>query len=290
MMGLVFLGLFILAGTVWLLARPWAPAGEWHDERYHQLQTVRERLLVQLGELDAEMANEGVDAQVAHDEKQRLEAELAGVLRTLEELGTSSGDQPAAPTVSTRGMVVILAVGLPLVTALLFIGTHGAIPQRSSSTGVEVAQTPQVPPMALDMVARLEKRLGQQPNDPAGWARLGRSYRVLNRIPDAKAAYAKAYQLAPENPEVLSEYAALLYNENPRETRGQVFTLFSKLHELNPDHLGALWFLGVAAYEKGEFQVALNSWEQLARQLPADSQVLPQVRHAIAEASSRLQE
>jgi cytochrome c-type biogenesis protein CcmH len=291
MMGLIFLALFILAGTVWLLVRPWAPAGERHGERYHQLQLVRERLLVQLGELEAEMANEGMDAQVAHDEKRRLEAELADVLRTLEDLETSSGDQQAAPTASARrATVVVLAVGLPLVTALLFIGTNRTIPQRSSSKAVEVAQTPPVPPMVLEMVGRLEKRLAQQPNDPAGWARLGRSYQVLNRIPDAKVAYAKAYQLAPENPEVLSEYAALLYNENPRQTSGQVFTLFSELRELNPDHPGALWFLGVAAYEKGEFRVALNSWKHLTRQLPADSQVLPQIRHAIAEANSRLQE
>ncbi len=291
MVGLIFLALFILAGTVWLLVRPWAPAGERHGERYHQLQLVRERLLVQLGELEAEMANQGMDAQVAHDEKRRLEAELADVLRTLEDLETSSGDQPAALTKSARGAtVVVLAVGVPLVTALLFIGTNQTIPQRLSSNGAEVAQAPQVPPMVLDMVARLEKRLAQQPNDPAGWARLGRSYQVLNRIADAKAAYAKAYQLAPENPEVLSEYAALLYNENPGQTSGQVFTLFGKLHELNPDHPGALWFLGVAAYEKGEFRVALNSWEHLAKRLPADGQVLPQVRHAIAEANSRLQE
>jgi cytochrome c-type biogenesis protein CcmH len=291
MMGLIFLALFILAGTVWLLVRPWAPAGERHGERYHQLQLVRERLLVQLGELEAEMANQGMDAQVAHDEKRRLEAELADVLRTLEALETSSGDQPAAPTKSARrATVVVFAMGLPLVTALLFIGTNQPIPQRSSSKGAEVAQAPQVPPMVLEMVGRLEKRLAQQPDDPAGWARLGRSYQVLNRIPDAKAAYAKAYQLVPENPEVLSEYAALLYNENPRQTSGQVFTLFSKLRELSPDHPGALWFLGVAAYEKGEFRVALNSWEHLAKQLPADSQVLPQVRHAIAEAHSRLQQ
>jgi cytochrome c-type biogenesis protein CcmH len=173
---------------------------------------------------------------------------------------------------------------------LLFIGTNQPISQRLASKGVAVAQTPQVPPMALEMVDRLEKRLAQQPNDAVGWARLGRSYQVLNRISDAKAAYAKAYQLAPENSQLLSEYAALLYSENPRQTSGQVFTLFSKLRELNPDHPGALWFLGMAAYEKGEFRVAVNSWEHLAKQLPANSQVLPQVRHAIAEAQSRLQE
>ena len=81
----------------------------------------------------------------------------------------------------------------------------------------------------------------------------------------------------------------LLCQVLPSQTSGQVFTLFNKLNELNPDHPGALWFLGVAAYDKGEFRVALNSWEHLAKQLPADSQVLPQVRHAIAEANSRLQ-
>ncbi|MDH3671258.1 MAG: hypothetical protein OES46_08825 [Gammaproteobacteria bacterium] len=291
MTGLIFLALLILAGTIWLLVRPWAPAGERHGERYHQLQLVRERLLVQLGELEAEMANQGVDAQVAHDEKRRLEAQLADVLRTLEELETSSDDQPAALTTSARrATVVVLGLGLPLITVLLFIGTNQPISQRLASKGVAVAQTPQVPPMALEMVDRLEKRLAQQPNDAVGWARLGRSYQVLNRISDAKAAYAKAYQLAPENSQLLSEYAALLYSENPRQTSGQVFTLFSKLRELNPDHPGALWFLGMAAYEKGEFRVAVNSWEHLAKQLPANSQVLPQVRHAIAEAQSRLQE
>ncbi len=260
MMGLIFLALFILAGTVWLLVRPWAPVGERHGEHYHQLQLVRERLLVQLGELDAETANEGMDPQVAHDEKRRLEAELADVLRTLEDLETSSADQWAAPTAAARRTaVVVLSVVLPLVTGLLFISTSETIPQRMSPNGAEIAQTPQVPPMVLEMVGRLEKRLAQQPNDAAGWARLGRSYQVLNRMADAKTAYTKAYQLAPENPEVLSEYAALLYNENPRQTSGQVLTLFSKLHELNPDHPGALWFLGVAAYEKGDFRVALKS-------------------------------
>ncbi len=291
MMGLIFLGLFILGGTLWLLARPWTPASERHGERYQQLQLVRDRLLVQLGELDTETASEGMDVQVAHDEKRRLEAELADVLRTLEDLATASAEQPVALTASARRtMVAVLAVALPLITVLLFVRTNPTIPQHFSSERTEVAQTSQVPPMVMDMVARLEKRLAQQPNDPAGWARLGRSYQVLNRIPEAKTAYAKAYELAPENPEVLSEYAALLYNENPRQTSGQVFTLFSKLRELNPDHPGALWFLGVAAYEKGEFRVALNSWERLAKQLPADSEVLSQVRHAIAEANVRLQE
>ncbi len=290
-MGLIFLALFIVAGTIWLLARPWNPADEQHDERHHQLGTVRERLLVQLGELESEMANQGIDEQVARDEKLRLQAELAHVLRALEDLNASSGERPAAMTVSARrATVVVLAVAVPLVTASLFFTTNERLLPRVTPQASEVAQAPDVPPMVLEMVGRLEQRLAQQPDDPAGWARLGRSYQVLNRIADAKAAYAKAYQLAPENPEVLSEYAALLYSENPRQTSGQVFALFSKLHQLNPDHPGALWFLGVAAYEKGDFRVALNSWEHLANQLPADSQVLPQVRHAIAEATARLQE
>src|SRR5216684_7816172 len=45
------------------------------------------------------------------------------------------------------------------------------------------------------MVAQLEKRLQDQPNDLKGWLMLGRSYLTLNRLDEAVVAFDHAYRL-----------------------------------------------------------------------------------------------
>ncbi len=56
--------------------------------------------------------------------------------------------------------------------------------------------------MILAMVGRLAARLEQQPDDVEGWARLGRSYMVLNQPDKAREAYARAVKLKPDDPEL----------------------------------------------------------------------------------------
>ncbi|MGC2414784.1 MAG: tetratricopeptide repeat protein, partial [Stellaceae bacterium] len=49
------------------------------------------------------------------------------------------------------------------------------------------------------MVERLAARLESQPDDVEGWARLGRSYMVLNEPEKARDAYARAVKLKPDD-------------------------------------------------------------------------------------------
>jgi cytochrome c-type biogenesis protein CcmH len=53
--------------------------------------------------------------------------------------------------------------------------------------------------MILAMVGTLASRLERQPDDVEGWARLGRSYMVLNQPDKAKDAYARAVKLKPDD-------------------------------------------------------------------------------------------
>jgi cytochrome c-type biogenesis protein CcmH len=53
--------------------------------------------------------------------------------------------------------------------------------------------------MILAMVDKLASRLQSQPDDVEGWARLGRSYMVLNQPEKAKEAYARAVNLKPDD-------------------------------------------------------------------------------------------
>jgi cytochrome c-type biogenesis protein CcmH len=267
------IAVLIVAVTVWYVARPLArPAVPDSSEHRDQLQQLRERLLAQLNELDIEEGDRNIDADVVSDERRRLEAELARTLRELETLGGAGKKTKKAKRESRRGWaigLIALGVVLPLTSAGLY-----ALGQRNTLSYLfspETATDASVPPMALEMVARLEKHLQEQPDDAAGWLRLGRAYGVMGRQEAAEAAYARAYKLMPDNPEVVAEYASFLYNLDPQNTGGPVYSLFSKLLKLDPQNQDAMWFLGLAAFQKGDYKQALRFWEPLQKALPVGS-------------------
>jgi cytochrome c-type biogenesis protein CcmH len=284
MIWLAVVALLIAFATAWYLARPLAQAVMTDDrERQHQLQQLRDRLLVQLDELDVEEGDRNIDTAVLADERNRLEAELARVLREMEP-PKSKGRKKKTQQESRRAWAVALAVFgivLPLSAAGLY-----ALYQRPVLAYLSNPEAPadaSVPPMVMEMIARLEERLSEQPDDADGWFRLGRAYAVLGRGEAANAAYAQAYKLTPDNPELVAEYAAFLYEGDPQNTGGQVFGLFSRLHQLDPENRDALWFLGFAAHQKGDLKQALGYWERLLKSLPADSPEAEHMRAIIAK-------
>ncbi|HLD14872.1 MAG TPA: tetratricopeptide repeat protein [Burkholderiales bacterium] len=280
---LAVIAVLILAASVWFLARPVTrPAGAVSGEEHHELLQQRGRLLTQLSDLDIETADRNMDAAVIGDERQRLEAELAQVLRQLESLAPAIAVTADALPVRTRRMTLIaLAVLLPVAAIGLYAGKQAKTVEQLSQLG------PGGQPDPFKMVARLEKRLESAPDDPAGWARLGRSYAVLERFDDAKRAYAKATQLAPDDAAILTDYATLLISENPRQPSKEALAAFTRLYQLNPKHPGALWVLGLDAYNAGKYKQAIKHWEALLKELPPDAEVAPQVRHVVEQARTK---
>jgi cytochrome c-type biogenesis protein CcmH len=284
------LAALIASATVWYVARPLARSiSEDTGERRDQLEQLRERLLVQLNELDIEEGDRNIDANVVGDERRRLEAELAGTLRELESLGGKKKSKKAKQE-SRQGWVVgLVTLGalLPLTSAGLY-----ALGQRHTLSYLYNSQTlsnPSIPPMALEMVARLEKRLAEQPSDAAGWRQLGRAYSVMGKMDGANVAYDRAYQLNSNDPELISEYAAFLYNQNPQNTTGRAFTLYSQLLKLQPENQNAMWFLGIAAFQQGKYKQALGLWERLLVAMPPGSQEAEHLRLIVSKTREKLE-
>jgi cytochrome c-type biogenesis protein CcmH len=291
MTALVLIAVSLLAVSLWWISRPLrrAPAAPVAVERA-ELVIVRDRLLAQLRELDAERADQGIESAVARDEELRLSTELAEVLKRLETFPEPvSGDTLGPPSrFFPAGMTALLAVFVVLVGGGLYVWQNAANLQGFVLAARGGTVPSNVPPMVLEMVARLEKRLAEQPDDAAGWARLGRSYVVLQQTGKARAAYARAHALAPDDVEILSDYAWLEFNANPGRTTGLVHTLYTRLSRLAPDHPDALWFLGLAAYQNGDPRTALRVWERLASRLPAGSPELTELNKAMQTARDEL--
>ena len=277
----------ILAAVIVVLTRPLLKGAVAVDARREQMEGVRDRLMAQLAELDTERADQGMDAAIAADEQRRLEFELAQVLRELEAIPALSASGPVGQP-SRRFAAAMLVMIVPMVAAALY-GIQGRGSLRVAANPPEQGQGgAQLPPMVMQMVGRLEKRLAEQPNDPKGWAQLGRSYAVLGREDDARTAYDKAYRLAPNDAGIVAEYAWLLYKRDPTNTQGLVRTLYTTLYRLDPRHQDAQWFLGLASYQSGQYQAAVKYWQELAAGLPKGSNAEQGVRKAIAQAEARI--
>ncbi len=283
----------LVVGTVWFVARPLRRAvAESSGTPRHELDLVRERLVAQLNEIDAERADKGMDPQVARDEELRVSAELASVLTQLEKLpaGSAGARQPGGPRKLWLATVAVLGILLPAAGVGLYALINGPTLEgmmRIAEDGPKAQSG--VPPMVLAMVTKLRNQLAAQPDDPAGWARLAHSYYVLGRKADAFKSYAKAYQLAPDNPDIVSDYAWAKFTNNPGKTSGLVFTLYSRLHKLQPDNPDALWFLGLAAYHNGDPARTIVYWQRLAALIPGDNPAHRALLHGIAQVKGQMQ-
>ena len=290
-LSIIVIGLLMLAASIWFLlyGRILRAQPSWEEDR-HQLQLVCNRLLIQLNELDTESVDKGMDPVVAIDERRRLEAELAHVLRELEALEVSDRQAESAdtPRFSRPRTLLVLSIVLPLSVLILYFANHhenltqlamvasGKNAQQAGGQGA-------FPPMVMEMVARLEQRLADSPDDPEGWTRLGRSYQVLGRFQEARTAYERAYRLAPDNVDIVTNYATALYNENQNMPGTEVEAVFNKLLKLNPNHPSALWVTGLTAYNRGDSGRAITQWEALLRLLPKDGSITAQVEHALMQ-------
>jgi len=137
--------------------------------------------------------------------------------------------------------------------------------------------------MIESMVARLAARLEDEPDDLAGWRQLGRSYGVLGDAGAAREAFEHAAALAPENPDVLAEYAESIAQAAAPGAAVPVdaVAVFRRLLALDGNSPVALWHLGLAAAQTGYTDEARELWGRLLAVLPTGGTDFDAVQDAI---------
>ncbi|HKW82586.1 MAG TPA: tetratricopeptide repeat protein, partial [Burkholderiaceae bacterium] len=134
------------------------------------------------------------------------------------------------------------------------------------------------------MVDRLAERLKNRPDDAEGWQMLGRSYATLGRHEHAIAAYETALKLRPDEPTLLAELAFSAAITNRRVGGADSTQLLQRALKLDPRNPKALALAGTLSLERKDYRGAVQYWEQLARNEPADSPLGKQIQASIAQA------
>ncbi len=138
------------------------------------------------------------------------------------------------------------------------------------------------------MVDKLAERLKTTPDDVQGWTMLARSYTVLGRFDEAIPAYARAAELEPNNAGLLADYADAVAATQQTANNPKSMALIERALKADPKHMKALALAGSAAFDRGDYAVAISQWQKIAVQLPPDSELAPRVQAMIADARGKL--
>lgn len=188
--------------------------------------------------------------------------------------------EPVAAPLGRRWAVVLL-VAIPLASLALYrhLGAPAVLDAQPALQGKS---------HDVDaMLAALEKRLKDKPDDAEGWYVLGRSYLALQRVADAEAALARAVKLAPKEARMLAQYAEVVAVNDKGNLQGRARALVAEALELDPQEEKALELAGLSAYQREEWAQAAFYWRHLLKRLPPDSEFYQDIEKALKDARGR---
>ena len=238
----------------------------------------------QFAELEADRARGAVsEAQYAET---RAELER----RVIEE--GSGGLAAPAPGAGKAGLwtAILLAGAVPVLAALMYLqwGEPDAFSPlgRATTAQGEDAHGGLSQAEMVEAVDRLAERLKKEPDNLDGWLTLARSYYSMGRFQDASAAFDHVVSKAPNEADILADYADTLAMAQGRNLSGKPMELVQRALKADPTQWKALAMAGTDAFNRKDYRQAIDYWERLKTTLPPDAPIAQQIQGSINEARS----
>jgi cytochrome c-type biogenesis protein CcmH len=183
---------------------------------------------------------------------------------------------------STLGVGIVLALAIPVTANMLYArwstwdwGSGGG---RAMGTSAEAGHEME------GLVAALEERLNQRPEDLEGWMMLGRSYMSMGRYGDGARAFRQAANLdGNQNPQILADLGEAVGLSDPMGLQGEAAGIFERVLAQSPSHPKALWYGGLNAFENSDFALAEQRLSLLLTLNPPET-LVPIIEERVAAA------
>ncbi len=256
---------FLLFPTVFLRARK---VGNQADSNRDWFERRKLELSVDIGADDGDLLR---DAQ----------------LRMLEDAAGSS--DAAAERQDSSPVTLALALLLPL--ALLVAVMYwqlGAAPDVQLARTLEGFTGDSSEEDYRALMLMVEERAGQRPDNLHYQAMLGRFYMNAGDYGRARTLYVKLAQQVPGDASALALAAQASYLAADRELDDDSQLLAERALSVDPHQRTALGLLGMASYEKGQYQAAISYWRRLLVMEDPDSSSAQMIAGVIARAEGAL--
>ena len=267
----------LTAGTVLAVVRPLTKSRELPPAIEHDLVVYRD----QLAEIDRDLEKGLIDTNQAEAAKVEIKRRILAADRRAETV--------TRPT--RRGPARRLAGGLVVLLPLLALAVYLPLGAPSLPSQPLAERDPGQRERLLALQAEtdaLARDLAAAPEDLGGWFELGRRFTALGRLDDAVDAYGRAVGLSGGDPAVVGAYGEALVDAGGGMVTEQALAAFEQVLTADPADPRARYYLGLARAQAGDDRGALERWQALAADGPADAPWLPLVHQRLAGLAQRL--
>lgn len=117
------------------------------------------------------------------------------------------------------------------------------------------------------LLRRLEEAVKANPDDTEGWSLLGRIYMDMGRMEEAAEAMNELLRIRGPNARLLAQKAQALYFADGNNITSRVQELIDQAMEIDSNEPAIMSLLGMAAYQKQEWDDARRYWERALRRV-----------------------
>lgn len=226
--------------------------------------------------------------ELERDGDERLETEAR--IRLLED---SQQPGPGAAAASARAAQAQAFPLWPLpvfviVASTLLYYRLGAAPDVMISRQLQTLETAATEEELNDLLAGIESRAAERPDNLHYIALLGRFYMSREEYARAATAYRALAQEAPQDAQALAYAAQAQYLASGRTLTDEARMLGEQALAVDPHQRTALGLLGMASFEEGSYRAAIEYWERLIAREPPGSESAAMIAGVIETARARL--
>ena len=220
------------------------------------------------------------------------EAEAAKLEVSRRLLASAARDErtapPSRPLLESRHATVALAtaVAIPLLTLGLYLA-YGSPAMPSSPFAARTDAAVEQAALA-NVIAQVEARLRQDPEQGKGWEAIAPVYLKLGRFRDAANAYANAARQNGDSVPLLAGRAesAMLASDGVVTEEARV--AYEKILKLEPGRMEPRFWLAMAKEQDGNLAEALAAYKALLAEAPAEAGYRPPLTMRIQEVTARM--
>jgi cytochrome c-type biogenesis protein CcmH len=136
-----------------------------------------------------------------------------------------------------------------------------------------------------EMIDRVVARVSQNPNDVEGWRMLGWSYFNTEHFAQSAAAYAKAFELNPNDSSLGSAYGEALVRAAEDRVTDDAKAVFEKTLKVDGKDARARFFMGLAKEQAGNKTAALDDWVAILNEADSNETWFGDLRQRVSELS-----
>lgn len=179
----------------------------------------------------------------------------------------------------------VLAIGA--VGVQVYRGMDGDSADSAGGTEVTAGEAEEAPSVD-EVIAGLEKKLQDDPEDAESWRMLGWSYFETQKFAESATAMKRATTLDPKNPEYWSMLGeALVMSSDGQQVPADAADAFKKALALDKSDPRARYFLAVQKDLSGDHKGAINDWFALLEDTPADAPYAEDIRRVIGQVAEK---